>query len=598
MNTTTKIPSKAPAIEISNRDIFLYFWNHNINQKGKFLLVILTEMTVIGCGILIPKMYSKIVEVANNTELLSGEIASALSGIVGIICLLEVIKLFVDFLGEIIFWKVIIQVRTVLTKDIMYYTLGHSYTFFANNFSGSLLAKNKKFLGAERDFMRIFFKIFNTIVFVTGILAIVFSESWQIGLCFLAFTIAYCITAYLIFKKEQVREEKRQELQSQASAILSDTITNNMNVLTFASHQKELDHYDKKMQERQTCFEKRDFIHQQHTFIIRIVTYLFRWLIFFLSLRFRKNGELSPAIVLLAFTYVQQLDWKLEIVWILKMINHFIGATKEMLKILNTPHEIVDKTEKKLKVWAWKIEFQDLTFGYSKDVKVFEHFDLRIKPWEKIALVGQSGSGKSSLTKLLFRFYDLFDGKITIDDQDISEVTQESLRSQISLVPQEVILFHRSLKENICYGNPKATEEEMISACKMARCYDFISKLEQGFDTLVGERGIKLSWWERQRVAIARAILENKKILVLDEATSALDSESEVLIQEAMEEVMKNKTCIVIAHRLSTIRKMDKIIVMEKGKIIEKGSHNELLNLDGTYARLWNLQSDGFLGEE
>ena len=172
------------------------------------------------------------------------------------------------------------------------------------------------------------------------------------------------------------------------------------------------------------------------------------------------------------------------------------------------------------------------------------------------------------------------------------------MRSQISLVPQDVILFHRSLKENICYGNPKATDEEMISACKMARCYDFISKLEQGFDTLVGERGIKLSWGERQRVAIARAILENKKILVLDEATSALDSESEVLIQEAMEEVMKNKTCIVIAHRLSTIRKMDKIVVMEKGKIIEKWSHNELLHINGTYAKLWNLQSDGFIGDE
>ncbi len=200
------------------------------------------------------------------------------------------------------------------------------------------------------------------------------------------------------------------------------------------------------------------------------------------------------------------------------------------------------------------------------------------------------------MTKLLFRFYDLQRGKILIDGQDISQVTQESLRSQISLVPQEPILFHRSLRENILYGNPQATEEEMIAACKIAKCHDFITNLEQGYDTLVGERGMKLSGGERQRVAIARAVLQNNSILILDEATSALDSESEKRIQEAMDEVMKNKTVIVIAHRLSTIAKMDKIFVMNEGEIIEKGSHKELLAKEGgSYKKLWELQSGGFL---
>ncbi|MDR3168667.1 MAG: ATP-binding cassette domain-containing protein [Candidatus Peribacteria bacterium] len=199
--------------------------------------------------------------------------------------------------------------------------------------------------------------------------------------------------------------------------------------------------------------------------------------------------------------------------------------------------------------------------------------------------------------KLLFRFYDIQSGKILIDEQDIASVAQDSLRSQLGMVPQDPVLFHRSIRENIIYGRPDATPAEMIAAAKMARCYDFIEALPEKYETLVGERGIKLSGGERQRVAIARAILGNAPILLLDEATSALDSESEHLIQEAMEELMRNKTVIVIAHRLSTIMKMDRILVIENGKIIEKGSHNELLLQNGEYAKLREIQSGGFIGE-
>ena len=435
------------------------------------------------------------------------------------------------------------------------------------------------------------------IIFVPSVLIIVSLQSIWIGLIFLLFIIIYAFLQVKLSKSTEKYSIEKSKVQNAFFGQLSDIFTNQFNIITFASTRREITNllklYEKVNKSKLTQVIKEDRV--------RILSSLF-YLAFFasvmlLGIYYYQEGILSLGIILLIQIYAEDLSDVIKyFIETFQMMNESLWEATPMLEILNTPHEIVDKTEKKLKVWAWKIEFQDITFGYSKDVKVFEHFNLRIKPWEKVALVWQSGSGKSSLTKLLFRFFDLFEGNITIDDQDISQVTQESLRSKISLVPQDVILFHRSLKENICYGNPKATEEEMISACKMARCYDFISKLEQGFDTLVGERGIKLSWWERQRVAIARAILENKKILVLDEATSALDSESEVLIQEAMEEVMKNKTCIVVAHRLSTIRKMDKIVVMEKGKIIEKGSHNELLHINGTYTKLWNLQSDGFIG--
>ena len=226
-----------------------------------------------------------------------------------------------------------------------------------------------------------------------------------------------------------------------------------------------------------------------------------------------------------------------------------------------------------------------------------QDFNLIIKPGERIGLVGHSGAGKSTITKLLLRFADALEGSIVIDNQDIKNVTQNDLRKVISYVPQEPILFHRSIKENIAYSKPDATKEEIIEVAKKAHAHEFIEKLPQGYDTLVGERGIKLSGGERQRVAIARAMLKDSPILMLDEATSSLDSISEHYIQDAFNELMKGKTTIVIAHRLSTIQKMDRIIVLDKGKIVEQGTHKELLELNGSYAELWNHQTGGFLEE-
>ncbi len=236
-----------------------------------------------------------------------------------------------------------------------------------------------------------------------------------------------------------------------------------------------------------------------------------------------------------------------------------------------------------------------------KSKNVFENFNLEIEPKTKVGLVGYSGSGKSTLINLLMRFFDVKDGNggIEIDDQDIRDVTQESLRENISYIPQDPILFHRTIRENILYGKPKATEEEMIDASKKACCYDFIMDLENGFDTLVGERGVKLSGGQRQRIAIARAILKNSPILILDEATSALDSITEKEIQSALKNLMENKTVIAIAHRLSTLNNMDRIIVLDKGKIVEDGTKEELLAINnGLFKKMWDMQKDGVIGHE
>jgi ATP-binding cassette subfamily B protein len=287
----------------------------------------------------------------------------------------------------------------------------------------------------------------------------------------------------------------------------------------------------------------------------------------------------------------------------------FVGfAIRDFIEALTNSSEIVgilkqevaiedEKDAKLLRVKEGRVNFSHVHFGYNEKI-ILPDFDLEITPREKLAFVGASGAGKTTVIKLLLRFYDLKKGSIFVDGQDIRTVTQKSLRSVISLVPQEPFLFHRSLKENIAYGQKNVSMKAIIEAAKKARCHEFISKLSKGYDTLVGERGVKLSGGERQRIAIARAILADAPILVLDEATSSLDSESESQIQAALSELMKQKTVIVIAHRLSTIMQMDRIIVMEKGKIVDQGTHDLLLQKAGIYQKLWNIQAGGFMQEE
>lgn len=270
-----------------------------------------------------------------------------------------------------------------------------------------------------------------------------------------------------------------------------------------------------------------------------------------------------------------------------------------MVEILSTKPTLLDApTAVNIEIKEGAIAFNDVSFHYGdSEQNVIDNFSMTIKPGEKIGLVGRSGGGKTTITKLVLRFLDIQKGVIEIDGQDISNVKQQSLRQSIAYVPQEPLLFHRTIAENIAYGKPGASQEEIIAAAKKAFADEFIVNFPHGYDTLVGERGVKLSGGQRQRIAIARAIIKDAPILLLDEATSALDSESEVLIQKALWKLMEKRTALVIAHRLSTVQKMDRILVIDKGQIIEQGSHSELLAQKGTYAELWTHQSGGFIEE-
>jgi ATP-binding cassette subfamily B protein len=284
----------------------------------------------------------------------------------------------------------------------------------------------------------------------------------------------------------------------------------------------------------------------------------------------------------------------------LRNYNRVVGDATDLVKTLSQEPEIKDPEQPEpSRMGRGDIMFDSVTFAHDgADDAVFKNLQLHLKPGEKIGLVGHSGSGKSTFTRLLLRFSDVLSGRVLIDGQDISKVTQADLHRQIAYVPQEPLLFHRTIRENIAYGDLDASDEAVEAAARMASAHDFIMALPQGYDTLVGERGVKLSGGQRQRVAIARAMLKNAPVLVLDEATSALDSESEVLIQAALWKLMEGRTAIVIAHRLSTIQKMDRIVVLDNGKIVEEGSHKELIaKQNGTYAKLWAHQSGGFMDD-
>ena len=320
----------------------------------------------------------------------------------------------------------------------------------------------------------------------------------------------------------------------------------------------------------------------------------------YLALYSWQQNEISTGDVVYVFTAtsgIMMMVWAIASQHIPQLFKQ-LGICQQALNTVILPHDIVDApNSKELVIKTGRIEFDKVNFHYVPQYNIFSDKSLSIDGGQKVGLVGFSGSGKSTFVNLILRFYDVESGRILIDGHNIAEVTQDSLRSQIAMIPQDTTLFHRSLMDNIRYGKLDASDDEVIAASKKAHCHEFIEKLPEGYQALVGERGVKLSGGQRQRIAIARAILKNAPILLLDEATSALDSNTEELIKESLVELMKGRTTIVIAHRLSTLLGLDRILVFDEGHIVEDGSHSELLSANGHYAKLWNMQAGGFLPE-
>lgn len=581
--------------------VIKYFLKKSKPYKWLLLLSILGRLIITVVWLVLPIYQTKLVDIVAMTGVERVELVAMLIRILLIIMSLDI----VNILARRLIGFPMIKYENDATKDIyeecFQYIHRHSYRFFTDNLSGSLVRKIGKLAWSYETVVDIFvFQILNIVISIPMTCVIVMRQDVKIWLIFLAFVIVYSIMQVVFFNITKKYEIKANEENSKTTWELSDSIINNINVTTFASLSYEFKRFRETLTWWMKIKKKHRTISEWTFFISGIVTWAFGILSIYFAIKARWLWLIPASIILLVQMYVMKISEQLSNVrYILKSMSRALWESTEMLEILNTPHEIQDHSNKKLKIQNGKIDFKWVDFSYVDWSKIFEWLDLSIKPGEKVAIVWASGSGKTTLTKLLFRFFDIQWWKILVDGQDISQVTQDSLRWQLSMVPQDPILFHRTIKENIAYWRPEASEEEIIAASKMAKCHEFISNLKDWYESFVWERWIKLSGWERQRIAIARAILENKRILVMDEATSSLDSESEKYIQDAMDEVMKNKTCIVIAHRLSTIVKMDKIIVMDQWKIVEKWSHNVLIqNKDWIYHKLRSIQSWWFLSSE
>jgi len=489
------------------------------------------------------------------------------------------------------------------------YLLDQSYAFFQNEFSGRIATKVMQTALAVRETI---IKTLDVLLFVTVYLvtALLLIANADLRLCIpliIWLAVYLCILRYFIPKLRHISRIQADSRSNMAGRIV-DSYANILTLKLFSHTRRESDYARDGMQ------EFLDTVHPQMRLVTQLNTCV--WInnmlsvfaIGTLGILLWLDESISTGAIAIALSLAIRLTGMSH--WIMLEVGELfenIGIVQDGMNMLAKPYVVTDSPNAvSLSVTKGQIDYNQIEFSYhdtvrNEDHRIFKALDLHISPGEKVGIVGPSGAGKSTLINLLLRFYDIRQGSIQIDQQDIRTVTQESLRANIAIVTQDTSLLHRSIRENILFGRPDATEEEVILAAQRAHAHEFIQELvdsygRRGYDAMVGERGVNLSGGQRQRIAIARVLLKNAPILVLDEATSALDSDIEASIQQSLHELMQNKTVIAIAHRLSTIAAMDRLIVLDNGHIVEQGRHAELLSLNRLYARLWNRQSGGFLG--
>lgn len=588
--------------KVSPKDVLSAFWAGMKETKIWFFVLIFSIVLNNVIFSFIPLFYKDFFDIISSTN--PGD------AVVGQSLVLIIIKIASLHAIIWIFWRVasfsinIFQPKTIakLKQNSFDYLIEHSYSFFSNNFTGSIVQRVNRFTRAfERLTDRFLFNVIPTAVQIIVIISILFFINSTIAFIFLGWLMAILIFNFFFSKWKIKYDIKVAEVDSKTTGRLSDAITNQNTIQLFSGAKKESTEF-KKITEEQ--YKKTRFSWNIDAILDGFQAFsifLIEFLVFYFAIKYWQSGMITVGFFVAVQIYIIELAGKMwDFSRIIKDAYQSYADSKEMVEILLLPHEIEDKpTAKDFIASKGEICFEDIKFSFNKTREILKGVNLIIKPGEKVALVGPSGAGKTTFVKLLLRLHSPDSGRILIDGSDISEITQKSLRKNIAMVPQDPILFHRTLLENIGYGKEGATEEEIKEASSLAHCDDFIKDLPLGAQTYVGERGIKLSGGERQRVSIARAILKSAPILILDEATSSLDSRSEMLIQDALSHLMQNKTTIVIAHRLSTIQKMDRIIVIDEGKIVEQGSHKELLTKrNSLYKKLWELQAGGFLKEE
>ncbi len=584
--------------------ILKVYWQHV--RRYPFLvggLLIFTPLAIISFRLLPPLIAANILRRLSQGDYIKGDVWGSFGHQIAIYAAITII-------GGVVVWRIVsylvwnLEGRVV--RDLFQTMFNHLMTmdtsFHSNTFGGSLVSQTSKLISSYIRLQDTFiFQVYTLLVSMIFIVVALYGRAALFVWALVGFSSLFIALTIVLSRRVRHLSAIEARTHNQATGYLADAITNVIAVKSFASTRSERRRYGSATENTRLrtmdvmrASMKRDSIASGITTLVQVMA-----IVISVVAVVSKNANVATVFLMLSYsTLVADRLWEFSSS-VIRNYNRSIGDAQEAVATLNTLPAVKDLAEPmELRVKHGVIDIKNMYFSHEEnsDYKVlFKDFNLHIKSGEKIGLVGHSGSGKTSLTRLLLRFMDIDRGAIEIDGINIAEVRQEELRSVLSYVPQEPLLFHRSIKENICYGKPTADDMEIINVAKQAHAHEFINDLPKGYETLVGERGVKLSGGQRQRIAIARAMLKNAPILVLDEATSALDSESEVLIQDALWKLMEHRTAIVIAHRLSTIQRMDRIVVLEEGKITEQGSHKDLLAGNGTYSRLWAHQSGGFL---
>jgi ATP-binding cassette subfamily B multidrug efflux pump len=496
-----------------------------------------------------------------------------------------------------------VNVANMIRWQNHWHVARQSWAFFQNDFAGRIANRVMQTGPAVREsLVALITGVWYILVYGTAAIILLASADGWLALPVVLWFLGYLVMLRVFVPRMRDRSKSVSEARSWLVGRIVDTYTNILTVKLFARARDEDAYVREAFEEHTGLFYSSLRLNTLFGFCLSSLNAMLVVGTGGLAMWLWAHGKVEVGTVAMALP----LSWQIISIagWVAMRVTEIfenIGVVQEGMMTISRPIALTDKAgATDLRVTRGEIEFKDIRFGYGRENGLIDGLSLTIRPGERIGLIGRSGAGKSTLVNLMLRFFDLEDGRILIDGQDIALATQESLRTQISVVTQDTSLLHRSIRDNVRYGRPEATDAEIVAAAKQAQAHEFILDLEdwrqrRGYDAQVGERGVKLSGGQRQRVAIARVILKNAPILVLDEATSSLDSEVEAAIQASLDGLMANKTVIAIAHRLSTIARMDRLVVLDRGRIVEQGTHAELLRAGGHYAELWRHQSGGFI---
>ena len=586
----------------TTRRTLYFYWQATRRHLGLFVtLVIATILFVLLLSYMNPYVMSLIVDRVAAEPVAVEDVFTVFGPYIAALILINLVGQAASKLQDYTMWKLEIAVNYDLATQAFDALCNQSLSFHSNRYGGTLVSQTTKYMNAYNQLLEVFIwpilPITEAIIFICVLLGPLVPLYTAILMVML---VIYALVSYRMYKRILNLNEAAAGAQNQLSGELSDSVANILAVKTYGREDYERGLFDAANRE----VVARDSKRMMASLMRGIVTACIALVIMSVVTVFIAGGNawfgITAGTLVMMFTYTYNVTNQFNFInTALQRLNRAFGDASGMTEILDEPRLVDDKPgAPDLKVTEGAIDFVDLSFWYTDGnvrTQVFDGFDLHIPAGQRVGLVGMSGAGKTTLTKLLLRLSDIQEGQILVDGQNVADCTQQSLRRQIAYVPQEALLFHRTIAENIAYGRPDATFEQIREAARQANALEFIEKLPECFDTITGERGIKLSGGQRQRVAIARAMLADCPILVLDEATSALDSESERLVQEALARLMAGRTSIVVAHRLSTVASLDRIVVLDDGRVVEDGPHAQLIQDGGEYAMLWNRQTGAYL---